>query len=84
MPSGRPSSGRASPALQALVALGGLRQRLLGRRQHVGVEGGIAGLDRVQERLRQLRRGELLLAQPLARFGEGQLGEVSHDLSLLA
>src|SRR5215475_2127526 len=40
--------------LQALVALLGLRQRHLGRRQHVGVERGVRALDRLQECLRQL------------------------------
>ena len=45
----QPFEGARIARLQALVALLRLRQRQLRRRQHVGVERGVAGLDRVDE-----------------------------------
>ena len=80
MPSGSPSSGRALPLRQPRVARLGLSQRPLRRRQHVGVEMRVAGLDGAEERLRQLGGGELLLCEPLARLGQRQFGELGHSL----
>ena len=70
----RPRLALGEPRVAGL----GLRQRDLRRRQHVGVERLVAGLDGIEERLRQLGGGELLRAQPVARLGQRQFGEIGH------
>jgi hypothetical protein len=60
----------------ALVAGIGHLARLVGRHRHVGVELGVCLLDGAQIGLGQLDRGKVLLSQPIAGRGQGQVGKV--------
>src|SRR5262249_18556461 len=80
----QPFEGPRVALREARVAFLGLRQRPFGRRQDVGVERAVAGLDRLEERLRQLGGGEPLTLQPRARLGQRQLGEIGHGQATVA
>ena len=64
--------------LQTAVAFLRLLQRQLRRRANIGVYLRIGDLDGIDERLSQLRRRHFLLAQLVARFGDGELGKIRH------
>ena len=77
MPSGMPSSGRASPALSRASALLRHRARALRRLQHIGVERARL-LDRGEMRVGELGGGERALAQAVARLGERERRQLGH------
>ncbi len=67
------------PRSKALIALAGLRQRMLGRRQYEGVEVGVGFLDCPEKRLREFDGRERLGGEPVAGLGKGELYEIGHE-----
>ena len=79
MPSGMPSSGRASPGGERAVGLRRHRERLFRRLDNEAIERP-ALFDSGDLRLGEIDGGNLFLHQRIARRGEAQFGQFGQML----